>query len=250
LFKQGDNPRGIFGVGTIIDGPEYRDSPSDKEGLQHRALIRFEKLLDPTKGFLLTLEEVEDIVPDSRINAQASGISVPEEITPELERRLVLGTAPTLPLLESKQADDPAFDPEGVEDVRGRALRAIRIRRGQAQFRAALFDAYGGRCAITRCAVPDVLEAAHITPHLGPLTNHVTNGLLLRADLHTLFDCGLLAIDPDTRRVVTAEALAGSSYAKLANTPLRKPRDDATGPSKKSLRKRFDEFEAQHGRRA
>jgi hypothetical protein len=94
------------------------------------------------------------------------------------------------------------------------------------------------------------LEAAHITPHLGPLTNHVTNGLLLRADLHTLFDCGLLAIDPDTRRVVTAEALAGSSYAKLANTPLRKPRDDATGPSKKSLRKRFDEFEAQHGRRA
>ncbi len=159
------------------------------------------------------------------------------------DRRLALGTALTQPPMDSKQADDAAFDPESVEDMCGRALRAIRIRRGQAQFRAALFDAYGGRCAITGCAVPDVLEAAHITPHRGPLTNHVTNGLLLRADLHTLFDCGLLAIHPETRKVVTADALAGSSYAKLANIPLRKPRDDATSPSKKSLQKRFDEFD-------
>ncbi|WP_200883691.1 HNH endonuclease [Archangium violaceum] len=52
--------------------------------------------------------------------------------------------------------------------------------------------AYGGRCALTDCEEPRVLEAAHIFPYHGPQTNHVTNGLLLRADLHVLFDLGLL----------------------------------------------------------
>ena len=60
------------------------------------------------------------------------------------------------------------------------------------KFRDALIGAYAGRCAITGCSVLDILEAAHITPYLGPDTNHVTNGLLLRADLHTLFDTCLL----------------------------------------------------------
>ncbi|HEX6784992.1 MAG TPA: HNH endonuclease signature motif containing protein, partial [Sphingomicrobium sp.] len=76
------------------------------------------------------------------------------------------------------------------------------------------------RCAITGCAVVDVLEAAHVTPYLGSLTNHVSNGLLLRTDLHTLFDCGLLVIEPKTRTVVIAEALKTSSYAKLVLIPL------------------------------
>src|SRR5690242_8192792 len=41
VFKQGDYPRGIFGVGTIIGGPEERNEQSDREGLTWRALLRF-----------------------------------------------------------------------------------------------------------------------------------------------------------------------------------------------------------------
>src|SRR4051812_20806805 len=114
-------------------------------------------------------------------------------------------------------------------------MRAIRIRRGQVAFRSALLDAYAGRCAITGCAIADVLEAAHIVPHKGPLTNHVSNGLLLRADVHTLFDCGLLAVHPETRRVVIAEALRTSSYAKLENLRLRSAAEESAQPSKKAL---------------
>jgi putative restriction endonuclease len=54
---------------------------------------------------------------------------------------------------------------------------------------------YSGRCAITDCEIDDVLEAAHISPYSGRSSDQVCNGLLLRADVHTLFDCGLLAFD-------------------------------------------------------
>ena len=77
------------------------------------------------------------------------------------------------------------------------------------------------RDAATGCPVVDVLEAAHIHPYRGDETNHVANGLLLRADLHTLFDCGMLAIDPDDLRVVMVSSIWGSSYGKLHGRALR-----------------------------
>jgi hypothetical protein len=81
-------------------------------------------------------------------------------------------------------------------DTRAHVLRAIRARQGQAQFRAVLRDRYGDACMITGCSVIDVVEAAHIAPYRGVADNHPDNGLLLRADLHTLFDLDILAIDP------------------------------------------------------
>jgi hypothetical protein len=79
--------------------------------------------------------------------------------------------------------------------------------------------------------VAEVLEAAHILPYQGPLTNHPQNGLLLRTDLHTLFDLGLLAVDTETMTIVTAEALDNSFYADLVGCPVYIPRDLACKPS-------------------
>jgi putative restriction endonuclease len=87
-FKQGDGPRGIFGVGRILDGPKLKNLNFD--GLRYRALIRFEKLVDPTKGFLLTLKQISDIVSANLIDSQASGVGVPRLMVPEIERRLAL----------------------------------------------------------------------------------------------------------------------------------------------------------------
>ena len=84
------------------------------------------------------------------------------------------------------EVDDNAFDPSNIEDARKRISRMIAQRRGQRAFRNNLFDAYGGRCAITGCEVPDVLEAAHIFPYRGEETNKVKNGLLLRVRPETL----------------------------------------------------------------
>jgi hypothetical protein len=138
---------------------------------------------------------------------------------------------------------DEEYDPENVKDARERVLRAIKARRGQKGFREAVLAAYGKRCAVTGCAVLDVLEAAHITPYLGPETNHVTNGLLLRADLHTLYDCDLVAIHPETLKFVIAPSLTTSSYRKLDDLPLRCPMAAGMAPSKKALAQHFADFQ-------
>ena len=133
-------------------------------------------------------------------------------------------------------ADAKPFDPSDVMDTRARAIRQIAERRGQQAFRDGLLRAYGRRCAITGCGVVDVLEAAHITPHLGPETNHVTNGLLLRADIHTLFDLGLIGVEPDGLAVVVHERLRGSEYEALRGRRIAVPAMESEAPSVKALR--------------
>lgn len=138
-------------------------------------------------------------------------------------------------LIAPEQADADEFDPDDIEDARERVARTIAQRRGQQAFRGALLTAYGGRCAISGCAVVDVLEAAHIVPYRGAATNVVSNGILLRADLHTLFDCGLIAIDPEQMTVVISSSLRNSGYRQLDGRPLRLPDSAANAPSRKAL---------------
>lgn len=131
------------------------------------------------------------------------------------------------------------FDPKSQADARARVLRAVVQRRGQQKFRMTLIAAYGGRCAITGCPVAPLLEAAHITPYLGPDTNTITNGLLLRADLHTLWDLGLLAVDPDTHRVWVSPDIDDATYRSLAGAPLRLPSHPAQRPSIAALQQQW-----------
>lgn len=123
------------------------------------------------------------------------------------------------------------FDPSSLIDGRQRIIASIMRRQGQPKFRADLIEAYRGRCAISNCDVIETLEAAHILPYHGPATNQLPNGLLLRGDIHTLFDLGLIAIDSSSREVLIAAPLAQSSYADLAGSRLRDPREEAVKPS-------------------
>ena len=84
------------------------------------------------------------------------------------------------------------------EDERPIVFRQIRERRGQQQFRNALLKRYENQCMVTGSKLIDILEAAHINPYRGMNDNHVANGLLLRSDIHTLFDLNLLGIEPKT----------------------------------------------------
>lgn len=136
---------------------------------------------------------------------------------------LTLVSGPTRGLLEqeTKAAEaSGSFSPTDEVDERRRVLAAIVRRRGQPAFRKALLDAYGGRCAMTACDVPDALEAAHIHPYSGLKSNDVRNGLLLRADVHTLFDLYLVTINPDSRRIAVAPALQNSAYVELEGREL------------------------------
>lgn len=246
LFRQGSGPRGIFGVGELIEAPRKQIDPTDVDaGSTERARIRLTHLVNPAKEFLLDYAAIADILPRTLVEAQQSGNRIPDDVALELENRLAF-VVEAAPPLDGHDADDPSFDPDSISDERERANRAIRVRRGQAAFRAALMTAYEQRCSITGCSVEDVLEAAHIYPYLGNLTHHVSNGLLLRADIHTLFDCGLIAIEPSTRTVVVAGSLNGSSYAQLAGRKLRKPQNDLNSASKRSLERRYATFKARH----
>ena len=100
------------------------------------------------------------------------------------------------------------LSPEVVSvDDRDRVLAEVLCRRGQGKFRRKLLKSYGGTCAVTGCQIEALLEAAHILPHRGTASNFIGNGLLLRADIHTLFDLGLLTIRSDDYRVQLARTL-------------------------------------------
>lgn len=128
------------------------------------------------------------------------------------------------------------FDPLGQEDARERSLRSVVERRGQSKFRRKLIQSFHGRCAITGCEVLPILEAAHITPYLGPATNDVSNGLLLRADIHTLWDLGLIAIDPEKFTVWVSLTITDPTYRQLEGEPLRMPPSAHLRPSIEALR--------------
>ena len=73
------------------------------------------------------------------------------------------------------------------------------------------------------------------SPYLGDHTNVVANGLLMRADLHTLFDLGLLRIAPKDRLVVLDEALQGSEYKRFHGVALALPIAQRDAPSVDNL---------------
>lgn len=131
--------------------------------------------------------------------------------------------------------DSSTYSPNGVEDNRERTQREITKRQGQRAFRSGLLTAYEGRCAITDFAVVQVLEAAHITPYLGPKTNHISNGLLLRSDLHTLWDKGLIYLC-DHFTLQLKPCLATSEYAPLAGKKIRVTTGGAPGLSLDAIR--------------
>lgn len=72
-----------------------------------------------------------------------------------------------------------------------------RPRLGQGSFRIAVTDAYSRACAVTGEHSLPVLDSAHIQPYADGGPHEVTNGLLLRADLHRLYDKGYLTVTPD-----------------------------------------------------
>jgi hypothetical protein len=119
------------------------------------------------------------------------------------------------------EKDSEVFDPKNIEDARRRIKTSICERRGQSVFRQKLLRLFGGRCIITDCDVEDALEAAHIIPYKGDHTNHPSNGLLLRADIHTLFDLRSIAIDTKTMQILLLPSLKNSSYRKLAGKRIR-----------------------------
>jgi len=127
-----------------------------------------------------------------------------------------------------------AFEPSPLLRGRLRRLAEVTARQGQADFRRRLLDAYGGKCAISGYDVAAALQAAHVMPYDGPASNSTNNGLLLRADLHNLFDTGLIWVD-DGRTVQVADS-AKPTYLAFHGSTLREPKHADDLPHLEALR--------------
>lgn len=145
---------------------------------------------------------------------------------------------------ESDSSPESGFDPTNDDDARQRVVGGIVQRPGQARFRASLLSAYRNRCAVTKCSVVEVLEAAHIVPYKGEQSDNIRNGLLLRADIHVLFDLNLIGINPLTMKVVLAEKVKTPTYEKYDGRDLRLPDKpfEHCRPYSKCLEWRWQQF--------
>ncbi len=108
-----------------------------------------------------------------------------------------------------------------IEVPHGFSHALVRVRRGQQQFREQLLAAQGSVCAFTGGAPARVLEAGHLYSYAQLGTHFKHGGLMLRRDIHRLFDDGLLAVQPLRLRVDVAPVLAAyPQYARLHDEPL------------------------------
>ncbi|SEL42000.1 HNH endonuclease [Colwellia chukchiensis] len=95
----------------------------------------------------------------------------------------------------------------------------IKSRRGQSKFRQNLLVAFNEKCCISKNEVLAVLEAAHIIPHTQETNYSISNGLLLRADIHTLYDLNLIGIDKNGT-VHISHSLKASEYSQYDGTSI------------------------------
>lgn len=115
----------------------------------------------------------------------------------------------------------------------------VRPRLGQGSFRVVVTDVYERRCAITRERVLPVLEAAHIKPVTQGGRHETANGLLLRSDIHRLFDRGYVTVTPDHHLLVSRKLKDdfhnGEKYMQLAGSELWLPRSIEDRPNREFL---------------
>jgi putative restriction endonuclease len=118
----------------------------------------------------------------------------------------------------------------------------IKPRLGQGSFKIVVTDAYRRSCAITQERVLPVLEAAHIKPYADSGPHDVRNGVLLRSDMHKLFDRGYVTITPklhiEVSRRIREEFKNGEYYFTFHGRQINVPRRPTDQPS--------DEFLAWH----
>lgn len=116
----------------------------------------------------------------------------------------------------------------------------VRPRLGQGAFRVAVTDAYGRACAVTREHSLPVLEAAHIVPFAQGGPHEVRNGLLVRSDLHRLFDLGYVTVTPELRLEVSRRLREdfenGRTYYPLHGSRVNVPGDPQLRPDPHLLR--------------
>lgn len=133
----------------------------------------------------------------------------------------------------------PAVSAMAESGARFGGPQLIQPRLGQGAFRAVVTDIYSRRCAVTGERTLPALEAAHIRPYAEHGEHEASNGLLLRRDIHSLFDAGYVTVTPDHRfevsKRIREEFDNGRHYYALHGERIALPSNPDQRPDRVAL---------------
>lgn len=148
-----------------------------------------------------------------------------------------------LDVSDVRVGDDTGVGDEVPGPVFG-AERLTQTRLGQRAFKGLVLTSYQRRCAVTGNHIRPTLEAAHIRPVSRGGQNRVSNGLLLRSDVHTLFDLGYLGVSARYELQVSPRLRTdwgnGKEFYELAGRPIRVPGTRGNRPDRSAIEWHLD----------
>lgn len=205
-----------------------RDNPRPWEDYTIGCILLVEPFFWPPEEWITVPEDWHpNIVRGKTYNLQSAiGKGLWDEVLMRLRGRALGDRAAERPRLTTPGGyGDPMLVPHRI---------------GQGTFRAMITDAYGRQCAVTREKALPALEAAHIRPFSETESHHVRNGLLLRSDIHRLFDAGYVTVTPEYRVEASSRMREdfndGENYIRLHGSEILIPRSVEFQPDRDALR--------------
>ena len=165
-----------------------RDRPEFRANLDADGFIEFVELIEPLRE-----HDRLPLVSDTSSHRPTTEIGIGDEPTPDPHPAAEIVHVREFPV---------DIDPEQPVDERRREESRRVIRESGKEFRQDQITIWKGRCIVTGTSIRRVLDGAHIFRYLGEYTNHPSNGLLLRTDIHRLFDWHMLSISLEIDHVV------------------------------------------------
>jgi hypothetical protein len=202
---------------------------------------------NPDTGEIVTVE------PTGRLKTRYQQLeaSLRREVRPEIPIRsesaqgqTIVESSTTTPIEISIL--ELSFNLDDPPDERRRELSERVIREGGAAFRKEQMELWAAQCAATGCAIKEALDAAHILRYLGEHTNRPDNGILLRADIHKLFDRNLIAVEERKADLVwrVSAILADSEYAILEGRRVALGKQVSAVPRRELLAQHLKELKS------
>lgn len=212
LLKQGKPVIGIFGRGQV-------ENVEPKRVLIGFKLSRGDVLWDPGDhfdNFLVSEKQLFDLpVSKRQWQLPAAGTKLPFDVAREIDD--IIADSIRVVGAEINTAD------EAAQIARLKRMAEQWIRPEQHEFRKKMRISFHERCAVTRCTTTVVLEAAHISTKAGCDDNSESNGILLRSDIHLLFDRHLITLSEDGTRLEVSPELTDPSYLFLRSVEVALP---------------------------
>ncbi|HVV70699.1 MAG TPA: HNH endonuclease [Verrucomicrobiae bacterium] len=235
LLRQGREPRGIVGSGRTISKTFTHTWRGQRANFND---IEFDALVPLRPDLILGLKELLKV--DNRRGywgVRSSGVKVPARIEKVLEAKWQA----VVERSNVRHVMEPAAEIRSLLEERVRAFAKVILRPEQAAFREELRRRHGDQCQISGCRVMAVVNACHLLRAAEGGAEVAENGILLRLDLHVLFDANLIGIHPKTLRVHVHSSLRGTEYQDMKGTTVRMKER----PSARALAARWRAFNNQ-----